>query len=135
MYVIADEKDVIKLRSNFRHDLVYVYPVRSNKEKARELFLDMVTRANDLREHPEFYNTITNTCTTNIVRHVDKMLPGTVPLFNLRILFPANSDRLAYKLGLLDTDLRFDQAREKYFINDRAEKYADSPDFSLKIRE
>jgi hypothetical protein len=135
MYVIADERDVIKLRSNYRKDLVYVYPIKTTTDKARELFLDMVNRANDLSQHPEFYNTVTNTCTTNIVRHVDKITPHKVPLFNLRILFPANSDKLAYDLGLIDTTLPFEEARTKYFINDRALKYADDPEFSRRIRE
>ena len=134
MYVIADERDVIKLRSNYRKDLAYVYPVKTTQEKAKELFRDMIVRANNLKDHPEFYNTITNTCTTNIVNHVNKITPNKVPFFNLRILLPANSDKLAYELGLIDTDLPFDEARIKYFINDRAVKYADSLDFSVKIR-
>lgn len=64
MYVIADENDVIKLRSNHRKDLVYVYPIKTTTEKAQLLFLDMVQRANDVSANPEFYNTLTNTCTT-----------------------------------------------------------------------
>lgn len=135
MYVIADEKDVVKLRSNYRKDLVYVYPVRTTTEKARSLFLDMIARTNTLKENPEFYNTVTNTCTTNIVKHVDKITPKRVPLFNLRVLLPANSDALAYELGLIDTDLSFEKARARFFINDRAEKYANDPDFSVKIRQ
>lgn len=135
MYVIADEKDVIKLRSNYRKDLVYLYPINAPKEKVAELFLDMVKRVNKLNESPEFYNTVTNTCTTNIVEHVNKITPKRVPFFNLRILLPANSDKLAYELGLIDTTLPFEQARVRYFINYKAMKYADDPDFSLKIRE
>lgn len=135
MYVIADERDVIKLRSNYRKDLVYVYPIKTTTDKVKELFLDMVKRANDLKEHPEFYNTITNTCTTNIVAHVNKITPKRVPFFNLRILLPANSDKLAYKLGLIDTDISFENTRARYFINDRAMKYADDLNFSVKIRE
>lgn len=135
MYVIADERDVVKLRSNYRKDLVYVYPINTTVEKARDLFLDMIKRANDLSQHPEFYNTITNTCTTNIVTHVNKITPKRVPFFNLRILFPENSDKLAYDLGLIDTDLSFEDARVRYFINDRALTYADDPNFSLRIRE
>jgi hypothetical protein len=135
MYVIADERDVIKLRSNYRKDLVYVYPIKTTEEKAQALFLDMINRTNNLKDHPEFYNTITDNCTTNIVHHVDKITPDRVPLFNLRILLPANSDKLAYDLGLIDTDLTFEQARVRYFINDRAMKYAADPNFSIKIRE
>ncbi len=135
MYVIADERDVIKLRSNYRKDLVYVYPVKTTVEKAQELFLDMVLRANTLSTHPEFYNTITNTCTTNIVAHVNKITPDRVPFLNLRILLPANSDKLAYELGLIDTHLSFEEARKRYFINDRAMRHGDDPYFSLRIRE
>jgi hypothetical protein len=135
MYVIGDEKDLIKLRSNYRQDLVYVYPINTTAERARELFLDMLYRVNDLKDRPEFYNTITNTCTTNIVKHVDKITPNRVPFFNLKILLPENSDKLAYDLGLIDTNLSFEDARKRYYINDRALKYATSSDFSIKIRQ
>ncbi len=135
MYVIADERDVIKLRSNYRKDLVYVYPIKATVEKSRGLFLDMVGRANSLKENPEFYNTITNTCTTNIVKHVNKITPSRVPFLNIKILLPANSDQLAYKLGLIDTELSFEEARKRFYINDRAIKYATSSDFSVKIRD
>ena len=135
MYVIADERDVIKLRSNYRKDLVYLYPAKTTPTKVQALFLDMIQRANDLKENPEFYNTITNTCTTNIVQHINTITPNRVPLFNLSILLPADSDKLAYKLGLIDTTLSFEKAREKFFINDRALQYAESVDFSRKIRE
>lgn len=134
MYVIADEKDVVKLRSNYRKDLVYVYPVKADKAKAQTLFLDMINRANKLKEKPEFYNTLNNTCTTNIVSHVNKVTKGRVP-FDISVLFPANSDKYAFDLGLIDTDLGFEATRAKYLINDRAMKYADDPEFSTKIRE
>jgi hypothetical protein len=134
MYVIADEKDVIKLRSNYRKDQVYVYPGKTTPEKARELFLSMVTRANELYKNPEFYNTVTNTCTTNIVSHINKVTPGRVPMFNLSVMFPAKSDELAYTLGLIDTELSFEKSRERFYINDRALKYANNPNFSVLIR-
>ncbi len=75
MYVIADERDVVKLRSNYRKDLVYVYPVKTTEAKAQDLFIDMVKRTNKLKDNPEFYNSITNNCTTNIVRHVNTITP------------------------------------------------------------
>jgi hypothetical protein len=134
MYVIADERDVIKLRTNYRKDLVYLYPAKTTKEKMQQLFLDMVARANHLKDHAEFYNTITNTCTTNIVRHVNAISPERIPKFRWQILFPRESDRLAYRLGLIDTNLPLEKARERYLINKRAIKYAEDYDFSVKIR-
>lgn len=134
MYVIADERDVVKLRSNHRKDKVYVYPIKASKEGMRDLFVDMLARAEKLRAEPEFYNTLTNTCTTNIVRHVRTVTDARIPL-NLTILVPGQSDHFAYDLGLIDTDLSFAEARERFLINDRAEKYADDPEFSKRIRE
>jgi hypothetical protein len=134
MYVIADENDVVKLRSNHRKDLVYVYPVKATKEKMQALFLDMIARTNELKAQPEFYNSITNNCTTNIASHVNTISPNKVG-WNLDLLLPANSDKYAYELGLIDNSLPFEEIRTKYLINERASTYADAPDFSVKIRQ
>lgn len=134
MYVIADEQDVVKLRSNYRQDLVYLYPARANKEQIKSLFLSMLQRANYLRGNPEFYNTMTNTCTTNIVKHINEITHNKISFFDPRVYFPAYSDQLAYRLGLIDTNLSFTETRAKFLINERALKYADSPNFSEKIR-
>lgn len=134
MYVVADERDVIKLRTNYRKDDVYVYPTRIDNEHATKLFLSMIARVNKLHTDPEFYNTITNTCTTNIVRHVNEISDTKVPL-SYKVLMPGYSDTLAYDLGLLDTTLPQEKIRERYQINEKAMKYADDKDFSLKIRE
>lgn len=133
MYVIGSERDLIGLRSNHRKDRVYVYPVKTSIENVRALFLDMLHRANKLKEKPEFYNTLSNNCTTNIVRHISKIISQKIS-FRIEVLLPENSDRLAYNLGLIDTALSFKEARERFLINERAIRYADDPDFSVKIR-
>jgi hypothetical protein len=79
------------------------------------------------------YNTLGNTCTTNLVRHVNDITPGRIPP-SPAILFPGYSDRLAFDLGLIDTDLPLEQLRERYRINDLAIEHADAPDFSRRIR-
>lgn len=134
MYVVGDERDLIKLRTNFRKDTVYLYPMRTSPERMRAMFVDMLRRANELARRPEWYNTITNTCTTNLVRHVNHLVPGRVPL-NPAVFLPAYSDRLAYKLGLIDTTLPFEEARRHFQINERAMQYGNDPDFSRKIRD
>lgn len=133
MYVIGDERDLVKLRANFRHDPVYLYPVRTTPPRAREMFLGMLERANELRRDPEFYNTVTNNCTTNIVRHVNTIVPGRVP-FTMATVLPGYSDQLAYRIGLIDTDLPLDAARRRYRINERAARFAGDPAFSERIR-
>ncbi|HEX2718606.1 MAG TPA: DUF4105 domain-containing protein [Gemmatimonadaceae bacterium] len=133
MYVVGDERDLVKLRANYRHDDVYLYRTTATAEKARALFVAMLERANELAEHPEFYNTLTSTCTTNIVRHVNEIAPKRVP-FSYKVLLPAYADELAYEIGLLDTTVAFDSLRARAHINARAAKYADSADFSRLIR-
>lgn len=134
-YVVADENDVIKLRTNYRKDLVYLYPTKSTKEATQKIFLDMLQRANTLKNKPEFYNTITNNCTTNIVKHINTISPKSIPFFTLQAIFPAYSDKIAYNLGLLNTTLPFNDIRKHYLINDKAIKYADDKNFSIRIRE
>lgn len=132
-YVVGDERDLVKLRSNFRHDSVYLYRAVTTREKARALFVSMLARANHLAQHPEFYNTLTSTCTTNIVRHVNEISPKRVP-FSYKVLLPGYSDELAYSVGLLDTTVPFDALRARAKINERALRYADSAGFSRLIR-
>lgn len=134
MYVVADERDAIGLRTNFRRDDVYLYPIRTTPEKVRELFVAMLGRANRLREHPEFYNTLTSNCTSNIVRHVNSLTPDRIP-FSYKWLLPGYSDRLAYEIGLIDTELPFEEVRAHFKINERALEYGDGPEFSVSIRE
>lgn len=134
VYVIADERDVIKLRSNYRKDDVFLYPVQTTRENIRRLFISMLTRANKLATEPEFYNTLTSTCTTNLVAHVNEITPGRIP-FSYKVLMPAYSDELARGIGLIDASLSIEELRMKYRINDRASAYADDPRFSERIRE
>lgn len=136
MYVVADERDLIQLRALHRNDSVYVYPLNLKEKTRRELFMDIVSKVNSLYEKPEFYNTVTNACNTNIARH---MINGSsshsrIP-YDIRIIFPADSDVLAQELGLIDDDLPLKKLREKYLVNKRVIKYADRSDFSTKIRE
>ena len=133
MYVVGDERDLIGLRANHRRDEVFLYRAATTPEKGRRLFTSMLRRANQLAEQPEFYNTLTSTCTTNIVRHVNEITPKRVP-FSHRTLLNAYADELEYEIGMLDTTVAFETLRARARINDRARRYADSPAFSRMIR-
>ena len=133
MYVVADERDVIPLRTKHRDVEVYLYPTRATPEQARILLLDMMARVNKLTVEPEFYDTFTNNCTTNIVAHINRMAPGKIPP-NVGVLLPGFSDQLAYDLGLLDTQDTFERTKKRALINQRANRYASAEDFSERIR-
>ncbi|MGH7646451.1 MAG: DUF4105 domain-containing protein [Gemmatimonadales bacterium] len=134
LYVVGDERDLVRLRSNYRRDDVFLYPIRAPRERVRALFVEMLERAERLRQYPEFYNTLTSNCTSNIVRHVNRLVPGRVP-FSLRWMFPGYADRLAYDLGLLEAALPYDSIRPRFRINERALRYGNEPDFSVRIRQ
>jgi hypothetical protein len=133
MYVVADERDVIPLRTKHRDVDVYLYPTRTTPEQARMLLLDMMARANKLAFEPEFYDTFTNNCTTNIVNHINRIAPGKIAP-SVGVLLPGLSDRLAYDLGLLDTTDTFERTKQRALINRRANRYVAATDFSEKIR-
>jgi len=134
IYIIGDERDLIGLRTNYRHDDVYLYKIKTSPEKMRELFISMLNRSNEIARHPEFYNTLTNTCTTNIVDHINIIAPGRIP-FSYKTIFPAYADDLTYDLGLIDTQLPRDQYRAANRINELAKLNADSADFPEAIRK
>lgn len=133
MYVIGDERDLILLRTAIRDVEVFLYRGKATPEQSQKLLVDMLERANKLYREPEFYDTLTNNCTTNLVEHINKIRPGRIP-YELRVLFPGHSDRLAYELGLLEIEGPFEYARAYAKINDLARLYADSPEFSKRIR-
>ncbi len=134
MYVIADERDVLGLRALHRKDDVYLYPIKTTPERAQQLFVSMLTRAQMLQETPEMYNTMTNNCTTNIASHVNELFPERIP-WDSSFLLPKSADEYALSIGLIDTNLPIEEAREKYKINERAKQFETAPLFSQKIRE
>ncbi|MBN1854822.1 MAG: DUF4105 domain-containing protein [Pirellulales bacterium] len=133
MYVFADERDVIGVRVNHRGEDVYLYRAKATPEQVRGLFVDCLHRANKLAKEPEFYNTLTNNCTTNIVRHINRLNPGRVA-FDYRILLPGHSDRLAYDLDLIERHGIFEETKRRAHINAAAKEFACQSDFSDCIR-
>jgi hypothetical protein len=133
-YVVGTERDVIGLRAR-RGDTLYLYPVRASARGARALFTNMLKRADRVRARPEFYNTLTNNCATNLRRHLAQIDTRPVP-WGWGIVFPGLLDRLALSLGLLDTDLPLAAARVRFRVDPpaRAAVERDDPDFSARIR-
>lgn len=134
IYVIGDERDLIGSRAAFGGYDVYVYPIRTSRERIRALFLEMLERSNALAVKPEFYNTLTNNCTSNVVAHVNNIAARRVPR-GIKTILPGYADEVAYSLGLIDNTITLDEARRRFRVNDRAKRFANDPDFSHRIRE
>lgn len=133
IYVVGDERDLIGQRAAYDSTDVYLYPIRATPERIRAVFVEMLERVNGLHERPEFYNTLTNNCTSNLIRHVNQVTPGRVPA-GWKTIVPGYSDEVAHRLGLIDTELSVAQARARYRINDLARRFIFDSLFSLRIR-
>jgi hypothetical protein len=134
IYVVADERDVIRLRTTYRQppEEVYLYRTRIPQAQARRLFLDYVREINHLVEQPAFYNTLTTNCTTNILFHA--RASGGIARYNWKILLSGYAPAYAYENGRLDTSLSFGELKQRSHINARAQTAGDAPDFSQRIR-
>ena len=134
-YVVADERDVIRLRSNYRHDPpedVYVYRVQGPIENGRRFFVDYLNKINALNSQPEFYNTLTTTCTTNIWMH-SLVNPQHLPL-SWKILASGYVPEYLYETGRLDTRVPFPELTRRAHVNARAQAADKAADFSRRIR-
>ena len=134
-YIPADERDVLRLRTNYRHgEDVYLYHTTASAERARAIFLEYLKRLNRLHEHPEFYNAITDNCTTNIrVANLDAA-GGKAQPWDWRILLNGKGDELLYQRGVIDRSLPFAELKALSLINPRAKAAEASPNFSELIR-
>lgn len=135
-YVVADERDVIGLRTTYRKDppeQVYVFRLKGTQEGARRVFMDYIESLNALKARPEFYNSLTTNCTTTIWLH-SLVNPGHVP-FSWKILASGHVPELLYGLGRLDDrGLSFDDLQRLSMVNARAQQADGAPDFSRRIR-
>ena len=134
-YVVADERDVIRVRTDFRNprEDVFIFRTRMKPERARLFFMEYIGKINELKERPEWYNTLTTNCTTNVVKHVRAF--GVDLRYSWKVLLSGYTARYVYDLGGLDTRLPFEELKKRGYINPRAQAIGDDPDFSSKIRE
>jgi hypothetical protein len=133
MYVLADERDVVELRTNFRGEDVYLYRTTATPQQAQMLLVDVLGRANQLASRPEFYDTLTNNCTTNLVQHINRIKPNRLA-YDYRVLLPGYSDKLAFDEGLIERRGTFEETKTAAYLNARALAAAGRADFSDEIR-
>ena len=134
-YVVADERDVIRLRTNYRKDPpeeVHLYRIHGSAKDARLLFDTYLQKINSLKDHPQFYNSLTTNCTTNIWLQ-SRVIPHHLP-FSWKILISGHVPEYLYESGRLDTDLPFVELQRRSIVNSRAQAADQAEDFSQQIR-
>ena len=135
IFVTADERDVIRLRTNYRKDEeVYMYRIQVEPEAARAMFLTYVTYLNKLNNQPEWYNQLTRNCTTTLDRQLAADVNNPHP-WNYQLILNGTLDRLLYDRGRLAAGgLPFPELKQREHINAAGQAADHSPEFSALIR-
>jgi hypothetical protein len=131
--IAADERDVIRVRTNVRGEDAYLYRLELPAAAMRSLFLGYIDEINLLARSPRFYNTITVNCTT-LVYHMMTRIVGRLP-FSYRLLFSGYLPAYVYRVGGLDRRFSLRELREGGRISQRARQAGDRADFSALIRQ
>jgi hypothetical protein len=132
LYVVADERDLIRLRTNFRGEDVYLYRLNAKPEMVRSVLLDYLGTINGLTQKPEWYNALTQNCTTAIRGHTKPYAHGR---FSWKLIANGYLDTLLYERKTIDTSLPFEELKSRSRINEKSQNAGTGPDYSARIRE
>jgi hypothetical protein len=133
VYVVADERDLVRLRTNYRQgEEAYLYRLNASPERVRKLFLGYLHRTNELHRRPKWYNAITDNCTTGI--RMQQAAAERAP-WDWRILVNGYGNEVLYERGMIDTNLPLAELKERGHINARARAADRAADFSRQIRQ
>jgi hypothetical protein len=132
-YVVADERDVIGVRTGPRAERVYLYRLAARAPDARALLIDYLDSVNELAVRPAWYNAFTHNCTTVIWQHSKHV--GSTLAFDWRVLANGHLDAFLYERRSINTSLPFEAVRRASDITERARAAAEAEDFSLRIRD
>jgi Domain of unknown function (DUF4105) len=134
-YVVADERDVIRVRTTYRQpqEDVYVYRTNAPLKNIRRIFLDYIKTMNELHQRPGYYNTLTTNCTTSVLFHT-RMNPESPPM-SWKVLLSGYVPDYLYDLGKIDTTRPFLELEKLSHVNARAHTADKDPAFSQRIRE
>lgn len=130
--IAADERDVVRLRTNLRREDVRLFPIKLKPEQQRTLLLSYLDLGNSLAAEPQFYNTVTANCTSTVYRLVQTIKPD-MPL-DIRLLLSGRLPEYINELGGLQGDLPMDQRRLAAAITAKAQEIGPDQDYSALIR-
>jgi uncharacterized protein DUF4105 len=133
IYVLGDERDLVRLRTNYRGEQVYLYRLNTDLAVRRLVLLSYLKEVNRLKDRPEWYNAVTANCTTLIRGHTKPYAKNA--RFDWRMLLNGRIDEMAYERKSLDQSLPFAQLKVRSLINDRAKAADQDSAFSKRIRE
>ena len=116
IYVVGSEEDIVGVRTGHRDERVYLYPTIASPEQAKALFNLLATEINKVYDEPRMYNTLTNNCTNELTRPVEKMSTVRFPL-TWKTILPGFFDEVLYELELINTSQPFTELKASHYID------------------
>jgi hypothetical protein len=130
--IAADDRDIVRLRTNARGEDTRIYRIRAEPAEIRPLLLEAVRRANAVAAAPAWYNSLLANCTTELFRIARAVAP--VP-FDWRIVASGFLPDYVYDLGRLDTRLSFADLTARSRVGARGREIGDGPEFGRLVRD
>ena len=132
--IAADERDIVRVRTNVRNEDDYLYRVQMSPTSMRSLFAAYVEQANGLKQTPRFYNTITANCTTIVYQMMTRIVQG-LP-WDYRLVLSGYLPEYLFDEGALKGATTVEEYRARGRITDRARAHdsVESSAFSKAIR-
>jgi hypothetical protein len=132
-YIVADERDVVRLRTNYRPgEEAYLFRLNATPDQVRQFFLNYLGQLNSLSQQPKWYNAVKYNCTTSI--RMQRAAADRAP-WDWRMLVNGHGDKLLYERGSIATNLPLAELKERAHINARARAADKDDDFSRQIRQ
>lgn len=104
IYLLAEEADVVRLRTNARQDeTVRLYRTKMTPEDARSFFAAYLSWMNGNARQPEWYNALTNNCTSLYTSWLLVNGVGGLSRWDWRLIANGKADEMLYELGVLET--------------------------------
>ena len=133
IYILGDERDLLRLRTNFRKEEVFLYPTTIDPENVRKFFKVIMERVNNIASKPEFYNTISHSCFSSLFEDFKRVLTPK-SLFDYRRIANGYSDKMLYENGWIDSKLSFEDTKRLHHINQYVQGNINGENYSIKIR-
>jgi len=133
IYVVGDESDIIRLRTNFRErEDVYLYRLHVRQSTVMLRFMEYLDAMNRIDSHPRFYDTLTGNCTTAIRAQITTSERNSM---DWRIFANGKLDELFFERDMLTKELPFAELKQRSLIKPVALAHPGIEGFSAKIRE
>ncbi len=131
--IAADERDIVRLRTDVRGETVSVFSLQATPEQIRAMFLAYLDQGNALSQAPEWYNTATDNCTT-VIWHLARKVSPEFPL-DWRVMLSGYLPQFLYDIKMIRQDLPVDEMLARAVRKPLGPADSDGAAFSRRLRE